>query len=109
MCMSLPPLLLTLLVSLSVEPDEEEEVEAPIEHQDEVEADREATGRVNERYNAVDKDHHELDELHRGEIPLPPEMPRGPGAAGGQEVVRVHRTVNQGVPHSTECCVSTPF
>ena len=56
-----------------------------------------------ERHDALDKDHHELDELHRGEIPLPPEMSLDPGATGGQEeVVGVHRTVNQRVPHSSK-------
>ena len=96
-------------VSLSIEPDEEDEVEAAVEHQDEVEADREAAGRVDEGHDAVNKHHDELDELHGGEVPLPPEMPLDPGAAGGQEVVRVHRTVHQGVPHSSKCCVSAPL
>ena len=94
---------------IRLEPDEEEEVKTAIEHQDEIEANSEATGWVDERHDAVDRDHHKLDELHRGEIPLPPEMPLDPGTPGGQEVVGVHRAVNQRVPHSTKCCVSTPF
>ena len=62
-------LLLLALVSLSVEPDEEDEVKAAVEHQDEVEADREAAGRVDEGNDPMHKHHHELDQLHRGEVP----------------------------------------
>ena len=62
-------LLLLALVSLSVEPDEEDEVKTAVEHQDEVEADREATGRVDEGHDPVDKHHNELDQLHRSEVP----------------------------------------
>ena len=33
-------------------------------------------------------------------------MPLDPGAAGGQEVVGVHRTVHQGVPHAAKSRVT---
>ena len=50
-----------------------------------------------------------LDELHGGEIPLPPEMSLHAGAAGGEEVVGVHHAVDQRVPHPAECCVAAPL
>ena len=61
-------LLLLALVSLSVEPDEEDEVKTAVEHQDEVEADREAAGRMDEGHDPMNKHHDELDQLHRGEV-----------------------------------------
>ena len=63
-------LLLLALVSLSVEPDEEDEVKTAVEHQNEVEADRKAAGRMDEGHDPMNKHHDELDQLHRGEVPI---------------------------------------
>ena len=63
-------LLLLALVSLSVEPDEEDEVKTAVEHQNEVEADRKAAGRMDEGHDPMNKHNNELDELHGGEVPV---------------------------------------
>ena len=66
--------LLFLLVSFVVKPEKEDPIEASVEHEDEVEAGGEAAGGVEEGHDPVEDDHQELDHLHAGQVPLPPQV-----------------------------------
>ena len=66
--------LLFLLVSFVVKPEKEDPIEAAVEHEDEVEAGGEAAGGVEEGHDPVEDHHQELDHLHAGQVPLPPQV-----------------------------------
>jgi len=46
---------------------------------------------------SMQKNGDELDELHPGEVSLPPQVRLYLGSEGGQKVVRVHHRVDEGV------------
>ena len=66
--------LLFLVVSFVVKPEKEDPIEAAVEHEDEVEAGGEAAGGVEEGHDPVEDHHQELDHLHAGQVPLPPQV-----------------------------------
>ena len=85
------------LVRLGIELREE-----PQEHDHEPAGDGglrngEAAVVLEEEDAAVSDDGGELDHLHLGEVPLPPEVGLHVGAEGGEGVVRVHHDVDEGV------------
>ena len=59
---------------MSVKCEEEKPIEAAVEHDDEVDSNGETAGGRYKRDNAVSKDQQELEHLHGGKVPLPPEI-----------------------------------
>lgn len=60
-----------------------------------------------EQLERVHHDCHKLDHLQGGEVLLPPEVLLELGSEGGEQVVRVHHNVDEGVEQSEEGAVAT--
>lgn len=93
-------------VCLDVEVQEEEEEHCPVEQDDVAEYLREPAVLEKERQAGVQEEGHELNQLHRGQVPFPPEVLLNGGSEGGEEVVEVHDHVDAHVQEPAEGCVS---